>query len=116
MLMLRRFLDANPFDLVDGSRRLWSLLCVERIMAKNYEKEEDVTTARNNVLNNLATFLGWPNGDSPQCFDSWYESTKDPLKVLGPKKVGILKEHMKLLEGVWPPEGEEGVPEQQCGI
>ncbi|KAL7539774.1 hypothetical protein ACHAXR_011628 [Thalassiosira sp. AJA248-18] len=116
MLMLRRFLDANKFDLVDGTRRLWSLLCVEQIMAKNYEKEEDVTTARNNILNNLATFLGWPNGDCPRCFDDWYESTKDPLKVLGPTYVEILTEHMKLLDGVWPPEGEESVAEQQCGI
>mmetsp|Transcript_26829 Transcript_26829/g.49332 ORF Transcript_26829/g.49332 Transcript_26829/m.49332 type:complete len:420 (+) Transcript_26829:96-1355(+) len=115
MLMLRRFLDTHLYDLVTGSR-LWSLVCVERIMAKNYDNDDEVAEARGHVISNLANFLGWPNGDCPHCFDDWRESTKDPLEVLGEKNVPILREHMKWLEGVWPPPGEEGVAEQQCGI
>eukprot|EP00571_Detonula_confervacea_P012158 CAMPEP_0172311372 /NCGR_PEP_ID=MMETSP1058-20130122/14634_1 /TAXON_ID=83371 /ORGANISM="Detonula confervacea, Strain CCMP 353" /LENGTH=413 /DNA_ID=CAMNT_0013024531 /DNA_START=14 /DNA_END=1255 /DNA_ORIENTATION=+ len=115
MLMLRRFLDMHVFDLVTG-RRLWSLVCVERIMAKNYDTKEDVVAARGRVLDGLANFLGWPSGECPHCFDDWRESTKDPVDVLGSENVGVLEEHMKWLEGVWPPPGEEGVAEQQCGI
>lgn len=115
MLMLRRFLDMHVFDLVTGDR-LWRLVCVERIMAKNYDTEHDVKVARRHVVANLARFLGWENGDCDQCFDGWYESTKDPLEVLGSENVEILTEHMKWLEGVWPPPGEPGVAEQQCGI
>ena len=115
MLLLRRFLDTHLYDLVDG-RRLWSLVCVSNIMAKNYDDVNDVTVARNNVLSHLADFFGWPNGDCPHCFDDWYESTKDPLAVLGPDNVAIMKEHMKFLEGVWPPPGEEGIVEQQCAV
>lgn len=115
MLMLRRFLDTHLYDLVTGSR-LWSLVCVERIMAKNYDNDDEVAEARGHVISNLANFLGWPNGDCPHCFDDWRESTKDPLEVLGEKNVPILREHMKWLEGVWPPPGEEGVEEQQCEV
>lgn len=115
MLMLRRFLDTHLFDLVTGSR-LWRLVCVERIMAKNYDSEHDVKAARKRVLGSMTEFLGWPNGDCPHCFDDWRESTKDPLAVLGEESVPMLREHMTWLEGVWPPPGEEGVAEQQCGI
>lgn len=115
MLMLRRFLDTHLFDLVSG-RRLWSLVCVERIMAKNYENEHDVKVARRHVMSYLSTFLDWPDGDCPQCFDDWRESSKDPLTVLGPEIVEVLAEHMQYLDGVWPPPGEEGIGEQQCGI
>lgn len=115
MLMLRRFLDMHVFDLVTGSR-LWSLVCVERIMAKNYDTEEDVVEARGRVLDNLANFLGWPSGDCLHCFDDWRESTKNPVDVLGSENVEVLTEHMKWLEGVWPPPGDAGVAEQQCGI
>jgi len=115
MLMLRRFLDTHLFDLVSG-RRLWSLVCVERIMSKNYETEHDVRVARKHVMSYLTEFMGWPNGDCPQCFDDWRESTKDPAEVLGEENVAALGEHRKYLEGIWPPPGEEGIAEQQCGI
>lgn len=115
MLMLRRFLDTHLFDLVTGNR-LWSLVCVERIMGKNYETEHDKKVARKHVMAYLTTFLGWPDGDCPQCFDSWRESTKDPEEVLGPENLEVLRDHMKYLEGVWPPPGEQGIAEQQCGI
>lgn len=115
MLILSRFLKANPFDLVDGSR-MWNLLCVERIMAKNYDTEKDALVARTHVLANMAEFLGWPVKECEHCFDNWYESKKDPEQVLGEEKTVMLREHMELLDGVWPPPGEEGVAEQQCGL
>lgn len=115
MLMLRRFLDTHQWDLVSGSR-LWSLVCVERIMAKNYESDDEVVDARGRVISNLADFMGWPDGDCPHCFDSWKESSKDPVTTLGENNMPMLTEHMEWLEGVWPPPGEEGVAEQQCGI
>ena len=115
MLMLRRFLDTHLYDLVSG-RKLWCLVCVERIMAKNYETKRDVIVARRHVLSYLTAFLDWPSGDCSHCFDNWRESTKDPLVVLGEENVAPLMEHMKELEGVWPPPGELGIAEQQCGI
>jgi hypothetical protein len=115
MLMLRRFLDTHLFDLVTG-KRLWSLVCVERIMAKNYETEHDTKAARKRVMSYLTTFLGWDNGDCPQCFDSWHESSKVPEEVLGEENVSVLRDHMSWLEGVWPPPGEDGIAEQQCPI
>ena len=115
MLMLRRFLDTHLHDLLTGER-LWDLVCVERIMAKNYDDPSDVEAARRNVLEGLADFLGWPRGDCHYCFDDWRESAKDPVVTLGEGNVPILREHMKWLEGVWPPPGREGVAEQQCGI
>ena len=115
MLLLRKFLDNHPVDMVSG-KRLWQLLCVERIMAKNYDNPKDVDVARSNIVANMANFLGWSNGECSHCFDKWYESKKDPRNHLGEEKYNILTEHMKLLEGVWPPPGEEGVVEQQCGI
>jgi len=117
-LMLRRFLDVHEFDGVDG-RRSWTMVCVERVMAKFYKRDEDVSMARANIIAYLANFLGWPVEECPHCFDKWHDSTKDPLKVLG--KSGLptmnkLYEHMGILEGVWPPPGEEGVEEQQCRL
>jgi len=114
ILILGRFLDAQRLDLVTGGP-LWTLVCVERIMAKHYENLEDVKVARLNFLSHLSSFLGWPVSECPRCFDKWRESKKDPLAVLGPKNAEMLIEHTKLLEGVWPP-SEEGVEEQQCGI
>jgi len=115
MLILHRFLNAHPVDLLTGSR-LWTLVCIEKIMAKNYRNEEDVTVARQNVVSHLSEFLGWPVRECPDCFNMWRESRKDPLKVLGPQNVEMLVDHMKLLEGVWPPTVEEGIAVQQCGI
>jgi len=36
--------------------------------------------------------------------------------VLGPEASAVMREHMKFLEGVWPPPGEVGVEEQQCEV
>jgi len=115
MLMLRRFLDTHIYDLVNG-RRLWSLVCVERIMAKNYKEEYDVKKARRRLIGYLTKFLDWPDGDCPHCFDDWRDSKKDARDVLGEENVALLEEHMKYMEGIWPPPGEDGVVEQQCAM
>jgi hypothetical protein len=114
LLIIRRFLDANPIDKVTGGR-LWTLLCIERIMAKNYEDEGDVDVARQNMLSHVADFLGWPVRECNDCFKKWHESTKDPYKKLG-NNVDAVLQHAKQLEDVWPPPGDEGVGEQQCRI
>lgn len=114
MIMIARFLNIHKVDWVTG-RSLWTLICTDRIMTKNYGPGEDVRIARRNIVSNLAEFLDWPNGDCPHCFDEWYESTKDPVKVLGKKNVKTLEEHMQLLNGVWPPRVEGGgIIEQHC--
>ena len=105
LLILRRFLDAHPLDLATGGP-LWTLLCLERIMSKNYEHEEDVEVARRNILSHLADFLGWPVKECKTCFNQWHESTKNPYEKLG-KDVDAVLEHAKQLEGVWPPPGGE---------
>ena len=64
----------------------------------------------------MAEFLGWPVKECEHCFDNWRESRKDPERVLGEGNMDMLREHMKLLEGVWPPAGDEGVAEQQCEL
>lgn len=115
MLVLRRFLDTHLYDRVSGAR-LWSLVCVQSIMAKNYDSKHDVAVARKHVMAYLAEFLQWPSGDCPECFDSWRESKKDAREVLGEDNVPIMLEHMEYLQGIWPPPGEEGIAEQQCGI
>ena len=61
------------------------------------------------------TFLGWPLSDCPNCFDVWTESSNDPLEGLEEEDLAMLVENMKYLEMAWPPPGEEGVDEQQCG-
>jgi hypothetical protein len=112
MLILRRFLDANP--------RLWTMVCVERLMSTYYEQndvvdEDHFSLARQNIVSYMAVFLGWPQMECPHCFDSWQESTKDAVKVLGEEKIMTLLDHMKELEGVWPPVVvDEALPEQHC--
>ena len=114
MLLLRRFLDNHMFD-VEGSK-LWTLVCIERIAAKFYDSQLEVEMARQHVLSNLANFLSWPIEECPTCFDSWKESTKDYRNVLG-EDLELLEDHIKTLEGVWPPVVDNAIAEQsQCQI
>ena len=114
LLILRRFLDAHPIDMATGGP-IWTLICLEKIMAKNYDHEGDVQVARQNILSHLATFLNWPVKECNDCFDTWYKSRKDPYEKLG-KDLGNVLEHANQLAGVWPPRGDEGVVEQQCKV
>jgi len=118
MLLLREFLDTHMYDRASGAR-LWTVLCTEQIMSKNYETEEEAAEARGLAIRHLAYFLGWKNAlDCPDCFDGWRESTKDPLKALGTNTVQALFDHMKSLVGVWPPIDETMTAEQveQCRL
>ena len=116
LLLLRRFLDSHAVDATSGYK-LWTLVCIERVAAKFYNNDEtDVQEARRNVLRDLAKFLAWPMEECPTCFDTWRESTKDYTAVLG-EDVGVLEEHVKTLDGVWPPVVEAGIVEQsQCHV
>lgn len=130
MLLLRDFLDRYPYDLINTQLKSYMMVCVERITKKYYETEEELEIGRQRMLHQLATFLGWPTTTTDEnenigeeegvickdCFKRWRESTKTPLLMLGQTKVDMLLEHQKLLEGIWPPPGEEGVVEQQCSI
>ena len=113
LLILSRFLNAHRVDLVTGAP-LWTLLCLENIMAKNYERDSDVEIARRNMLFHLADFLGWPVKECNHCFDMWRESRKDPHVKLGDDLENVLQ-HANQLIGVWPPR-EVGPMEQQCKI
>lgn len=113
LLILSRFLNTHRVDLVTGTP-LWTLLCLEQIMAKNYEHDDDVVMARRDILSHLADFLGWPVNECSHCFDMWHESRKDPYVKLGDDLEDVLQ-HANQLIGVWPP-SEEGLTEQQCKI
>lgn len=114
MLMLRQFLDTHMVDAQTGGR-LWTVLCTDHLMSNNYENEQDLLMARQNVISHLASFLKWPNGECEHCFDDWRESTKNPVTALGKKNAAIVMEHAKHLEGVWPPY-DDSQPGQQCRI
>ncbi|KAL7508586.1 hypothetical protein ACHAXN_005675 [Cyclotella atomus] len=103
MIILRRFLDSHMIDPKTG-RKLWHLICVEKHFAKFYNFDDvAVAQARKNMLHEVASFLDWPVKECPNCFDSWHESTKDHAATLGPENLQILDEHMKSIEGTWPP-------------
>mmetsp|Transcript_1939 Transcript_1939/g.4029 ORF Transcript_1939/g.4029 Transcript_1939/m.4029 type:complete len:392 (+) Transcript_1939:297-1472(+) len=115
MLLLRRFLDSNILDDRTG-RKVWTLICIERIVSKTYEFDNDkVKQARKRLISHLARFLAWPRTDCPHCFDTWKDSTKDYNEVLGGETVAVLKEHMQQLEGIWPPVGNNAAW-QQCSV
>ena len=113
MLMLRNFLDQSVNTAI--GRSSWILVCVQRLLSKNYYYRKDLLKARRNVMMQLTTFLGWPLSDCPHCFDGWTESSNDPLEGLEEEDLAMLVENMKYLEMAWPPPGEEGIDEQQCG-
>jgi uncharacterized protein YsxB (DUF464 family)/tetrahydromethanopterin S-methyltransferase subunit F len=113
ILMLRNFLDQSVNTAI--GRSSWSLVCIQRLLAKNYYYSKDLLKARRNVMMQLTTFLGWPLSDCPHCFDGWTKSSNDPLEGLEEEDVAMLVENMKYLDMSWPPPGEEGIDEQQCG-
>ena len=116
MIILSRFLNSHIDDLVTGTK-LWTLLCMESIYAKNYQSAEEVNEARKRVLLDLVTFLGWPVTECVDCFNSWHESSKIPEKALGLENMKILFEHMAALEGIWPPKRSDDISqEQQCKL
>jgi len=115
MIILSRFLNSHLHDSITGAK-LWTLLCLESIFAKNHQTAVEVSEARRNVLHNLATFLDWPVKECPDCFNHWYESTKIPEQELA-DSMEIIFDHISALEGIWPPKrSDDTMPEQQCGL
>jgi hypothetical protein len=107
MIILRRFLDAHMIDPKSGEQ-LWLLICVEKHFAKYYQYNDAmVAEGRRKMLHDVATFLRWPVTECPHCFDSWHESTKDYEATLGRENLQTLGEHMKAMEGIWPPNGKQ---------
>eukprot|EP00804_Cyclotella_cryptica_P009492 CCRYP_006216-RA/>CCRYP_006216-RA protein AED:0.04 eAED:0.04 QI:0/-1/0/1/-1/0/1/0/345 len=107
MIVLRRFLDSHIIDPTTG-KQLWLLICVEKHFAKFYNFDESaVLEGRRKMLYDVAQFLDWPIKECTHCFDSWHESTKDYAVTLGRKNLQILSEHMKSLNGIWPPTGKQ---------
>ncbi|KAL7528910.1 hypothetical protein ACHAWF_002760 [Thalassiosira exigua] len=117
MLLLRRFLDAHPVDPTTG-RKSWTLVCVERVMARFHRGDEEATNyARKQILEYLADFLDWPRKDCPDCFGKWKDGPgKDYLGMLGEANVAIVLEQMRKLGGIWPPAVEDPLPEQKCSL
>lgn len=116
MIILSRFLNSHLVDPVTG-KKLWTLLCLESILQKNYQTLAESNEARKRVIQDIATFLDWPVKECPSCFNHWRESKKIPAQILGPRNMNILQHHMSALEGVWPPKRSDDVlPEQQCGL
>ena len=100
--ILRRFLDKHTTDLNTGEK-LWHLVCIQHIFSKFYNHDPiKVNNARKNVIEGLAIFLNWPVKECADCYDSWHESKKDPLIILG-DHFDAVSEHANSLKGIWPP-------------
>ena len=119
LLLIRHFLMRNPFDTISG-QKLWTVVCMERLMAKYYSGDEAKRArSRQNILTYLSLFLNWPISTCEECWDKWHDSTKVHGDILGESRVKILQQHMKELEGLWPPlraSDEEVVEEQICSL
>ena len=120
LLLLRRFLDSLPVDNLNG-QRLWTLVCVERLMSKYYKGNEFLSTgeqlrpARQHILSHLVQFLGWPQAVCPDCFSLWRDGAKNPVEQLG-ENITIILEQSRQLAGIWPPPVENALPEQHCSL
>ena len=121
MLILKRFLDAHKAD--NGGNQFWTIVCVERLMSQFYQFETNQgmqidgdawNAARQNILSYLAEFLGWSNVECIDCFKTWREGSKNKVKTLKDEDLMSLLDHMKEIEGVWPPVIQDGLKEQQC--
>lgn len=110
MLLLREFLDSHTHDM-EGNR-LWTVLCSDHLMSRNFVSEDMLVEARRDAVRQLAGFLGWGQEECPDCFDDWMESTQDTMEILG-GNAAMLRGHMHSLVGVWPPQ-DYSLPGQQC--
>ena len=116
LLLLSRFLDSHTIDTYTGER-LWTLVCVDRMMGKVHEgNDESLQATRQRIVDYLADFLGWERSDCVGCFDSWRSSRKNHLKILGEENVNIVLSHMKGMGGVWPPVIQDALSDQKCSL
>ena len=122
MVLLRRFLDERGVDSVSGGN-LWTIVCVERLMSKFYQYQgehgsqvdyEEWDLGRRRILSYLADFLGWSQRECDDCFASWRERSNDKISLLESDKIMPLLDHMKEIEGIWPPMLLKSFPEQRC--
>ena len=58
MIILSRFFTSHLVDSVTGTK-LWTLLCLESIFAKNYQTEAESNEARRRVIHDMANFLDY---------------------------------------------------------
>ena len=122
MLILRRFLDVH--DAKKEGKMAWTIVCVERLMSQSYQYESEKGTqidyeawnaARQHIISHLIDFLGWTQKECNDCFDYWKEGS-NKMKAIKEDDLVILLDHMKAIEGVWPPALvlQGGEQEKQC--
>lgn len=122
LILLSRFLMGHMYDSgagTEGERGgapLWTTVCADKLSSKQYDTQEQLNEARENVVGYLASFLGWPQRSCPGCFDLWKESNKASAKQRMDEDTGnVLLGHAKALQGLWPPKRrEDDLPEQHC--
>jgi hypothetical protein len=122
MLILRRFLDAHAVD--SNGEKYWTIVCVERLMSQYYRLQSEQgrevidhdawNKARRNIVFYLTDFLGWSQRECTDCFNSWRDSSKSKIKTIKDDELMPLLDHMKEVEGIWPPMLGNGLKEQQC--
>mmetsp|Transcript_8075 Transcript_8075/g.18443 ORF Transcript_8075/g.18443 Transcript_8075/m.18443 type:complete len:451 (-) Transcript_8075:28-1380(-) len=116
MLLLRQFLDRHSTD-EDTGRPAWTMVCIEKIKAKYYNGDKRQTNdARALILQYLAEYLDWPKHFCLGCFNSWIESPKKHVSIIGEDGVNFLLEHMKKMGGIWPPVPKNALAIQQCSL
>ena len=118
MLILKQFLDTHK-----AQNKFWTIVCVERLVSQFYQYEtkhglqidgDAWNLARQHILSYLAEFLGWTSDECIDCFLTWREGSKNKVKTLKDNELMPLLDHMKEIEGVWPPALQNGSKEQQC--
>jgi len=120
LLVLRRFLDwlddEGGYTNTGKEEKLWTLVCVDRLEGDGgVGNGDDDDDARRNIVKYLAKFLGWSIEECPECFSHWKTSTKNHL--VGKDDMTILEEHVKTMEGIWPPPVlKDALPEQMCTL
>ncbi|KAL3805396.1 hypothetical protein HJC23_009103 [Cyclotella cryptica] len=108
LILLSRFLDRHRYDKLNGEK-VWTILFTEELAVQFYgprsnrENWKRALEARRDMLRELAFFLGWPQPECKHCFVTWQDSRKAYEEAFSRKELNILRQHMKSLEGVWPP-------------
>jgi hypothetical protein len=108
LIILRNFLENHRNDAISGEK-LWSVVRTERLAVRFYgprnkrESHKSAFEARHQIVHDIATFLGWPQKECQQCFNTWQDSNKDYAQVFSPEEMNVLREHAKNVQSIWPP-------------